>query len=159
MRKQILSPMHLDRLPVMPVVYVPQNLRTIALQCLNETIGAMSIEFGVEIETQNSNYKWLSVLLQRSNEQGDKGAVNRTIRLGDFLVVLENEIHVFPGEVFWDTFAPADHVPAHAEPAQEQFLGIVTKAELRADEKSSIFMDLPPDLTYEGKLPDVPQIN
>ena len=169
MRKQIITPAHLDRLPVLHVVYVLQNLKTVAIQVNNETIGAMSIEFGVEIMTAHPNHKWLPAMLERPNSKGERGYIERALNMGEWLVILEDEVHVFPNDdIFWSTFAQ-DRPEQHS---QEQFIGLVTKAELENDAlqvegqlypnnaPKTGFMDLGPGFTNQEKqLPDVPQIH
>lgn len=169
MRKQIITPAHLDRLPVLHVVYVLQNLKTVAIQVNNETIGAMSIEFGVEIMTAHPNHKWLPAMLERQNSKGERGFIERALNMGEWLVVLEDEVHVFPNDdIFWSTFAQ-DRPEQHS---QEQFIGLVTKAELVDDAlqlegklhknpgQTSGFMDLGAGFTNKpDTLPDVPQVS
>lgn len=113
MRKEIITPRHLDNLPVLRVVYVPQDIHTVAVQVSRETMGAMSIEFGVEIMTAQSNHRWLPALLQRRNAKGDQGFIERALNLGEWLVALDEEVHVFPDDTFSYTFAN-DEQPLHA---------------------------------------------
>jgi len=172
MRKQIVNASHLDRLPVMRVVYAPQNIETVAIQVNRETMGAMALEFGVEIMTAHPHHRWLPALLQRVNRKGDPGFIERALNLGEWLVALDDEIHVFPDDMFGSTFGEARE-PAH----EEHLLGIVTKAELRDDSlqiegafyknpgPQTGFMDLgpgytsPDDPNYQQQLPEMPQIN
>lgn len=153
MRPQILTPAHLDRLPVQAVVYEPQNFRTVAIQITAETIGAMAIEFGYEIQITHPSHRWLRGLLDRVNEKGEHRVLERILQLDDWLVVLEDEIHVFPGDVFWNTFGQAKlniHVAA------------VEPVEPTGFERTSGFMDLgpgfvsPQDPNYQQNLPELP---
>jgi len=142
MQRVNINPRALDRLPLIEIVYVPQELRTWAIQVNNETIGAMAIEFGVEIQTAHPNHKWLPAAFERTNAKGEKLVIERTLGLGDWLVILSDEVIVFPSEPFWSTFASAD-APSHSaeDPKNHAITG---------------FMQLPPDLTHEGKIGDMP---
>lgn len=141
MRKQAVTPIHLDRLPMIRVIYVLQNFETVAIQCVPETIGAMSIEFGVEVETQQS-YRWLTVILERNDHTKDKPVIiSRKISLGDWLVVLEDEVHIFPNDVFHYTFALAKEA-SHLSVPEEQ--------------PATTFMSLPADLQHQDSLPPLP---
>jgi hypothetical protein len=156
MRREIITPLHLGKLPVIEVEYALRSLHTIAVQVNNETIGAMAIEFGVEIMSSHPNNKWLPTAFERKNAKGEKTSIERTIVPGEWLVVLDDEVHIFPHDVFWNTFGQAKG-PAH----EEQFIGIVTKAELENDVETEPpngkvyqntgFINLPVELTAEGK--------
>jgi hypothetical protein len=137
-----INPRTLDRLPLIEVVYIPQDLHTYAVQVCNETIGAMAIEFGVEIGIAHPNHKWLPTAFERTNSKGEKIIIERTLNNGDWLVILNDEVIVFPSEPFWSTFASPD-APSHSAdvPSNHSVMG---------------FMQLPPDLTHEGKIGDMP---
>jgi hypothetical protein len=147
MRIQILSPVHLNRLPMIPVVYTPQDIHTFAIQVTPETIGAMAIEFQVEVESQQRS-RWLSVRLERKNGATETVSVARRLDLGEWLVVLNDEIHIFPPDVFQYTFGQ-DQEPTHQQD----------------DPSVTGFMDLGPGFTnrtdpnYQQQLPEMPQIN
>lgn len=161
MKRRIITPELLEKLPVIAVDYALQNMRTSAIQVNPETIGAMAIEFGVEIQTAHPNIKWLPTVFQRSKEKGEKTVIERTVYCGDWLVIIDDEVHVFPHDVFWNTFGQAK-IALHGE-QDDQIIGIVTRTELREDElavegkiyqnpgTTSGFMDLPVGLTNEGK--------
>jgi len=163
MKKQVVTPIHLVRLPCQQVVYVPQNLQTIAIQVTRETIGAMAIEFGCEVGSAHPNYRWLAALLQRYNVKRESGFVERTLNLGDWLVVLEDEVHVFPEDVFGATFTKFEG-DRHGFPEQidESFNAVaMLPNELTENvqklndtlrkKQGTEFMTLPPELTHEGK--------
>lgn len=152
MKRRIITPELLEKLPVIEVDYALQNMRTSAIQVNRETIGAMAIEFGVEIQTAHPNIKWLPTVFQRSKEKGEKTVIERAVYCGDWLVIIDDEVHVFPHDVFWNTFGQAK-IEMHAK--DESFLGIVSKAELENDVRQELhgFMTLPPELTNEGKAP------
>lgn len=156
MRKEIITPRHLDNLPVLRVVYVPQDIHTVAVQVSRETMGAMSIEFGVEIMTAQPNHRWLPALLQRRNAKGDQGFIERALNLGEWLVALDEEVHVFPDDTFASTFAN-DEAPAHEMVSSE---GIMPKEEFRPNGYMNVpsmkFMDLPAELQAPKPLPDLP---
>lgn len=156
MKRHIVNPMHFDHLPVQAVEYAPQNLRTIAIQVNNETLGAMAIEFGCEIQ-YHGNTPYLDALLERINNAGEKVVCSKVLRPGEWLVVLEDEIHMFPHDVFWNTFGQ------HKVAEHGQFDSLDMDAIANFDPNAAPatnFMNLPVGMTHEGKqLPDVPQIN
>jgi len=169
MRREILTGAHLNNLPVVPVVYAPRNLQTVAVQVTPDTIGAMAIEFGCEVQVGgNVGHLWLTTLLERTNDKGDKVPVEKVIRLGDWLVELQNEIHIFPPDVFNRTFSDLQDLHAFSD---EVGLGIVPSEtlakelgiELAPEKKHKIeFLNLPPGMTspddpnYQQQLPDQP---
>jgi hypothetical protein len=154
MREEIVNASHLDRLPVTKVHYAPRGLDTVAIPVTEETIGAMAIEFGVEIR-RNSVGLYLDVALERKGDAGPT-VQRKILHLSDWLVALDYEIHVFPHNVMWNTFGQVSN-PQH-EMAEEQFLGLVTKQELIGDVKAegTGFQKLPVELTADRKLPDLP---
>jgi len=146
MRREILTGAHLNNLPVVPVVYAPRNMQTVAVQVTPDTIGAMAIEFGSEVVNSDRSL-YLSIRLERVNDDDKKTVDNKTIRLGDWLVELGNEIHVFPPDIMWKTFSGVND-PAHEMAIDE---GIISKKEFHTS-----FMTLPVDLQAPEKLPDLP---
>jgi len=169
MQKQIVTPIHLVRLPCQQVVYVPQNLQTIAIQVTRETMGAMAIEFGCEVQISHPNMRFLVALLQRYNVKRENGFIERALYFGDWLVVLEDEVHVFPEDIFGATFTKFEG-DQHGFPEQiDETLNAVAMlpnemtesaqklGDMLRKKQGTAFMDLPAELTHEGKnLPDQP---
>lgn len=155
MRREILTGAHLNNLPVVQVVYAPRNMGTVAVQVTPDTIGAMAIEFGAEV-TNNDRYLYMHVRLERVNDEGEKFADTKTIRLGDWLVELGNEVHIFPPDIMWKTFSQLKD-PAHERALVE---GVMTKEEFAAKYHNgpgaTSFMTLPENLQAPEKLPDLP---
>jgi hypothetical protein len=143
MRRQIITPGHLTRLPIIAVFYEPQGIQTVAIQVTPETIGAMSIEFGVEISVTHPNHKFLPAMFERLSGKDEARSIERTIFYGEWLVVLNGEVLVFPADTFWNTFSqdkPAEHAEAENEVAQ----GIVPLDTFR-----TAFMTLPADMQHQ----------
>jgi hypothetical protein len=141
MRRQIITPGHLTRLPVTAVFYEPQGIQTVAIQVTPETIGAMSIEFGVEIGV--SNHKCLPAAFERLSGKDEVRSIERTLFYGDWLVPLNGEVLVFPADTFWNTFSQ-DKLPEHAEAENE-----VAKDIMPIDTFHTAFMTLPADMQHQ----------
>jgi hypothetical protein len=162
MRRQIITPGHLTRLPLIAVFYEPQAIQTVAIQVTPETIGAMSIEFGVEISVSHPNHKFLPAMFERLSGKDEACSIERTIFYGEWLVVLNGEVLVFPADTFWNTFSqdkPAEHafeaqlderIMSSEQLARELGIDIPT-----GPKKKLEFMNLPPELQHQEKdLPD-----
>lgn len=160
MRREIVNGSHLNNLPVVHVKYIPRNIHTVAVQVTPETIGAMAIEFGAEIErATGSNATWIRTALERDAHLNKDGRVSKlevVLGYGDWLVDIDGEVRVFPDSVMWTTFSQAQD-PAHEMVSSE---GIMSKEEFRSngymDVPSTKFMDLPAELQAPKALPDLP---
>ncbi len=154
MRRQIITPGHLTRLPLVPVFYAPQNIRTFAVQVSPETMGAMSIEFGVEISI-NANTRCLPCAFERFNGRDESRTIERTIFYGEWLVILHDEVLVFPPDTFLHTFSE-DRQPEHEEAVSRDVLSV--------EEFRTGFITLAPGMTspedpnYQQQLPDLPVV-
>jgi hypothetical protein len=148
MRRQIITPGHLTRLPLVPVFYAPQGIRTFAVQVGPETMGAMSIEFGVEINVNHPNVRYLPCVFERFNGKEESRTIERTIFYGEWLVILHDEVLVFPQDSFLHTFSE-DRQPEHETPPVSE--GVISVEDFRTG-----FMTLPPNLQAPDTLPDIP---
>jgi hypothetical protein len=154
MRRQIITPGHLTRLPLVPVFYAPQGIRTFAVQVEPETIGAMSIEFGVEISVNHPNTRCLPCAFERFNGKDESRTIERTIFYGEWLVILHDEVLVFPPDTFLHTFSE-DRQPEHENPGLSE--GVLSVEDFRTG-----FITLAPGMTspddpnYQQQLPDIP---
>lgn len=160
MRRQIITPGHLTRLPLIAVFYEPQGIQTVAIQVTPETIGAMSIEFGVEISVSHPNLKCLPAAFERLSGKDEARTLERTIFYGEWLVVLNGEVLVFPADTFWNTFSqdkPAEHafeindgIVSSEQHARELGMSIPPGPKMKLE-----FMNLPVELQHQEKdLPD-----
>lgn len=160
MRREIVNGSHLNNLPVVHVTYIPRNLQTVAVQVTPETLGAMAIEFGAEIERgQGPNQLWIRTTLERDAHLNKDGRISKLevmLTYGDWLVDIDGEVRIFPESVMWTTFSQA-HDPAHEMVASE---GIMAKEEFRSNGYMNVpstkFMNLPAELQAPEKLPDLP---
>jgi hypothetical protein len=158
MRRQIITPGHLTRLPVIAVFYEPQAIQTVAIQVTPETIGAMSIEFGVEIGVSHPNLKSLPAAFERLSGKDEARSIERTIFYGEWLVPLNGEVLVFPADTFWNTFSqdkPAEHafeaqvsegIMSSEQLAREFDIHIPTGTKQKLE-----FMNLPVELQHQEK--------
>lgn len=160
MREIIVNGSHLTKLPVIRVYYAPRNLETVAIPVTVETIGAMAIEFGVEIERTNMG----PVICASFERKGDTGSgvLKRRLYLSEWLVELDGEVHIFPQDVMWNTFSQATE-PAHLmaqdglmskEDLREQLMGVPEP--IQDEIQPTGFLNLPVELTADRKLPDLP---
>jgi hypothetical protein len=107
----------ISRLSAIEVDYIPGNIRTSAVLITRENIGILAVEADAEVLTNSSNHVWCPVLLERTNDKGDKIKIERPIVPGEWILVLRGEIYVFPEDVFWGTFCKVPELPsAHQAP-------------------------------------------
>ena len=163
MREELVNGSHLQNLPVMMVRYAPRNLETVAIPVTIETIGAMAIEFGVEIERTNMG-PVIVVSLERKGDieldrQAGPGFLKRRLYLSEWLVELDGEIHIFPQDVMWNTFSQATD-PAHQrdfpKEIDESFNAVAMPSSDAPAGPATGFLNLPVELTADRKLPDLP---
>jgi hypothetical protein len=121
--------------------YPPKDIHTMALEVTVENIGALSLEFETEL-MYHAGMPFFPVSLARKPKGEDKeGSVRpRQIRLGDWLVVLWDEIHVFRDTEFKYTFrvdTPAPHTRMYNEDTPAESTRVDIPVEVAKSEPSS----------------------
>lgn len=99
-----------------PVTYSPRDINTEAIQATRENIGAISVELRSELryESNDSARPYCVVVARRATEEEpDKAPSRYFLNLGDWIVVLWDEIHVFHDYEFKHTFNFVSPKPAH----------------------------------------------
>lgn len=86
------------------VSYPPKKINTVAVKVTPENIGALSLEFETELCYFNTGAPFFEIEVSRGTETDPKP--NRFIqaRIGDWLVVLWDEYHLFRENEFKNTF-------------------------------------------------------
>lgn len=102
------------------VSYPPKDIHTMALEITPENIGALSLEFDSELMYHHdSGMPFFVVSLARAPKDKEETKPRiRQIRLGDWLIVLWDEIHVFRDTEFKYTFrmnTPAPHARMYSD--------------------------------------------
>lgn len=110
------------------VRYSPRAITTQALQVTPENIGALSIELRTDLRYNEQGFPYLSIKVAReSAEFAEEKTRIYAVRIGDWLVVLWDELHVFRDYEFKNTFQLNEDNSSFVLPPQ-------TIEELRAEE-------------------------
>lgn len=86
------------------VSYPPKDINTEAIQVVPGNIGALSVELQTELCYRNDGAPFIEIEVGRGTEQNPKPDRFVSIRPGDWIVVLWDELHVFRDFEFKSTF-------------------------------------------------------
>lgn len=97
------------------VTYSPRNINTEAIQVTKENIGALSVELRQDLRYGDDGQPFFSCDAARKDkkETGQAPYTVMNVRVGDWVVVLWDELHVFRDYEFKHTFDFVDPKPAH----------------------------------------------
>lgn len=86
------------------VAYKPKKIRTEAIQVTLENVGKLCLEFSADL-MYSGEMPWFSFMAIRYKQDGLAGVPRDVIvRVGDWLVPLWNELHLFRDREFQNTF-------------------------------------------------------
>lgn len=105
------SSLTLDHLDPRMVSYEPKGIFTEAVLVTNENIGKLSLEFEEEL-CYSSSPPHMPYFFFSAARRGEKDADEKewtvskrlTVRINDWIVPLRGEIHMYPDELFRNTF-------------------------------------------------------
>jgi hypothetical protein len=153
---------NLHRLGAVEVEYTPGDMRTTAVKVTRENIGALALEAQAELGWGNNiKHMCITALVERTNDNGEKIIAQKSFFVDEWIIVVMNELHSMPDDVFWNTFSRVGD-PAHEmQEAAFQSLSDAGIAEsltgvnplLRG---GTTFMELPKGYTHQGEALDQP---
>lgn len=84
--------------------YDPKRIHAEAIQATEENIGKLSLEFEEELYNDGKGL-WFGFDAERTKEDGSADMPQELyVLVGSWIVALRGELHVFPGNVFQNTF-------------------------------------------------------
>lgn len=91
------------------VSYQPMDLRVEAVQVTQENIGRLSLEFETELLFNGDRLPYFRIEVWRkgpndTDETGMSQTLMLTVLVGDWIIPLRGEIHVYPNQMFLNTF-------------------------------------------------------
>lgn len=86
------------------VSYPQKDIHTLALRVTEENIGGLSLELEVELCYFNDGVPFLEVYLARGTKDEPETDRWAQVKVGDWFVILWDEIHVFRDKEFSSTF-------------------------------------------------------
>lgn len=94
----------LFHLNMLEVTYAPKDIQTMALEVTPDNIGSLSLEFETDLFYYENGMPFFKISVTRGTELDTKPNLLLHVRIGDWIVILWDEIHIFRTHEFNSTF-------------------------------------------------------
>lgn len=97
--------------------YEPKDIHVEAVQVTRDNVGKLALEFETELEWDGMEGSYFTITVARGDGPDEMFTKRLTVRLGDWIIPLRGEIHVYKDYMFRNTFDPEGGVwPMSEEP-------------------------------------------